>query len=200
MSRVAPNNDLSPGRVALLDMLERHQPYDEHEREMRERIAWFVAAHPDCFERTLLEGHVTASAWVVDRSREKALLTHHAKLGRWLQLGGHCDGESDVLRVALREVSEESGLHNLTVLHKSGIYDVDAHDIPARAEEPAHVHYDIRFAFEADPRAPLRITPESKDLQWVDLYSIRSWNPDLSVLRLAAKTRLLISAALGGVH
>jgi 8-oxo-dGTP pyrophosphatase MutT (NUDIX family) len=175
-------------RASLEDELARHQPFDRHELKMLKRISAFVGAHADCFERSLLVGHVTGSAWVLDEAREYALLTHHAKLDKWLQPGGHCDGEADVSRVAMREVQEEAGLDGIRPLLDGAIFDVDAHDIPARGNEPAHVHYDIRYAFEADRSAPLRISAESKDLRWVALDRIAELNTDESVLRMVRKT------------
>lgn len=178
-------------RSSLLDDLARHRPLDEHEAKMLARISAFVAGHSDCFERSLLVGHVTGSAWVLDREHEHALLTHHAKLDKWLQPGGHCDGDPDVLRVATREVEEEAGLVGMLPLKHGAIFDVDAHDIPQRKHEPAHVHYDIRYAFEASRAAPLRISAESKDLRWVSLDRIAELNTDESVLRMVRKTSQL---------
>lgn len=151
-------------------------------------ILGFVEQHEDCFSRSLLIGHVTASAWVVDLEQTHALLTHHAKLGKWLQMGGHCDGDSDVLNVALREVEEESGLSAVEPLLNGRIFDVDAHQIPARGVEPAHIHYDIRFLFQADRLTPLRISGESHDLRWVPFEEISLLNTDESVLRMLRKS------------
>lgn len=175
-------------RQGLLQMLRAHRAEDGHEAEMLGRIVRFVEAHENCFERSLLAGHVTASAWVVDRERRHALLTHHAKLDKWLQMGGHCDGETDVLRAALREVEEESGLLHVTPLLGGSIFDVDAHEIPARGAEQAHVHYDIRFLIEADRTEPLRISDESHDLRWVAFEEIPLLNTDESVLRMLRKS------------
>jgi len=171
-----------------LEQLRAHRAEAGREQRMLERIIAFVEAHADCFERRLAVGHVTGSAWVVDRERRHALLTHHAKLGKWLQLGGHCDGDSDVLRVALREVAEESGLENVQPLLGGGVFDVDAHEIPARGAEPAHVHYDIRFLAEADRNAPLRLSAESRELRWVAYEQIPQLNTDESVLRMLRKS------------
>jgi 8-oxo-dGTP pyrophosphatase MutT (NUDIX family) len=175
-------------RESLLARLREHRPDSEHEAGMLEKIVAFVEAHEDCFERSLATGHVTASAWVVDPERTHALLTHHAKLDKWLQTGGHCDGDGDVLRVALREVEEESGLAEVKPLLGGAIFDVDAHEIPARGEEPAHIHHDIRFLFEADRGAPLRMSDESHDLRWVAYEEIPLLNTDESVLRMLRKT------------
>jgi hypothetical protein len=91
-----------PTRATLLDELRAYLPADAREAQMRDRLIAFVAAHADPFARTLEIGHVTASAWIVDPARTRVLLTHHRKLGRWLQLGGHTDGDPDVRRAALR--------------------------------------------------------------------------------------------------
>lgn len=180
-----------PSREDLIQALEAHRPFNTHEAAMRERLLAFVRGHESCFERSLAIGHVTASAWVVDAALSLTLLTHHAKLGLWLQPGGHCDGDPDVLANALREVREEAGLVRLRPLLDGRIFDVDAHDIPARGPEAAHVHYDVRFLIEADPSEPLRLTAESHELAWVALDDVASLNTDESVVRLAAKTRAL---------
>jgi 8-oxo-dGTP pyrophosphatase MutT (NUDIX family) len=181
-------------RAGLIEALGRHQPFNAHEARMLERVLAFVSDHADCFERTLAVGHVTGSAWIVDAARVRALLTHHAKLGLWLQPGGHCDGDTAVRRVAMREAEEETGLKELTPLLGGAIFDVDAHEIPARRAESAHVHYDVRFAFEADTALPLRISEESKDLRWVPLDGIAGLNTDESVMRMVSKTRLMGAA------
>jgi 8-oxo-dGTP pyrophosphatase MutT (NUDIX family) len=177
-------------RQTLLDELRAYAPADAREARMRERLIEFVGAHHDAFERALAIGHVTASAWIVDPARTRALLTHHRKLGRWLQLGGHADGDPDVRRAALREAQEESGLTSLRFVHER-IYDLDVHPIPARRGEPAHDHYDVRFALEADPNEPLVVSTESKELAWIPLEALSTYEVDESVLRLARKTASL---------
>lgn len=178
-------------RAGLIEALARHQPFNEHEAKMLALIVEFAGATATCFERSHIAGHVTGSAWIVDAARGQALLTHHAKLGLWLQPGGHCDGDADVLRVAMREAEEETGLKALVPLLGGAIFDVDAHNIPVRKGEPAHVHYDIRYAFEADPGLPLQISAESRDLRWVPLDGIASLNTDESVMRMVSKTKVL---------
>lgn len=153
---------------------------------MRLRILAFVEAHEDCFERTLLDGHITASAWVLNSAHTEALLVHHARLDKWLQPGGHCDGSPDVLATAMREVLEETGVSAHPA--RQGLFDLDAHDIPARGQEPAHVHYDVRFLLEADRGVPLVVSEESRAVAWVPLHEVRRLNTDESVLRLVEKT------------
>jgi 8-oxo-dGTP pyrophosphatase MutT (NUDIX family) len=156
---------------------------------MRRELVEFVEAHENCFERSLQIGHVTGSAWIVDPDRTHTLLHHHGKLDRWLQLGGHADGDSDVRNVALREAREESGLTSVRPV-SADIFDVDVHCIPARGAEPEHFHYDVRYLFEADRSEPLRITNESKDLQWVRLDRVEELTQEESILRMVRKMGL----------
>ncbi|ALP52202.1 NUDIX hydrolase [Candidatus Tenderia electrophaga] len=177
-------------RNFLQDKLNRHCPFDAAEADMLQQIIEFVARHEGCFERSLSIGHVTGSAWIVDHERTHVLLTHHRKLDRWLQLGGHSDGDGHTLNVALREGREESGLAQLQPL-RDAIFDVDVHLIPARKDEAAHYHYDVRFLLEADRRAPLTLSGESKDLAWVSLDDAQRLAPEPSIQRMVAKSRVL---------
>lgn len=176
--------------MALLDELLMYVPADDREAAMRKRLIAFVSEHPDALERALQIGHVTASAWIVDPTRSRTLLTHHRKLDKWLQLGGHVDGDPDVRRAAMREAREESGLTSLRFVIDA-IYDLDVHPIPARPGEPAHEHFDVRFAFEADPAEPLIVSAESKELAWIGLDDLDAYDTDESVRRLARKTARL---------
>jgi 8-oxo-dGTP pyrophosphatase MutT (NUDIX family) len=148
----------------------------------------FVEAHTDCLLRSCLSGHLTGSAWVVSPDRRRVLLTHHRKLGKWLQLGGHADGDPDLLAVALREAREESGLSRLRVVDPR-LFDVDRHWIGARGAEPGHWHHDLRFMIEGDPSEPLTLTAESKALSWVDVAAVTGLNPEESMARMVRKTR-----------
>jgi len=176
-------------RNQVLQLLQAHavRPLDPHEAEMTAETIRFVEAHADCLRRTQLSGHLTGSAWVVDAGRTRTLLTHHRKLDKWLQLGGHADGDPDLLAVALREAREESGLTRLRAVIP-GIFDLDRHWIPQRKTEPAHWHYDLRFMIEADPGEPLVVTSESKDLAWVKVAEVITLNPEESMARMVRKT------------
>lgn len=148
----------------------------------------FVEAHADCLLRTCAPGHLTGSAWVVNAERWRALLTHHRKLDKWLQLGGHADGDGDLLAVAEREAREESGLTSVRAV-SAEIFDVDRHWIPERMGEPGHYHYDLRFMLVADLHEPLAVSSESKDLAWVPLEQVTRLNPEESMARMVRKTR-----------
>jgi len=173
-------------RNGLLLLLKAHQPYDAHEKMMHQRIIDFIEANPLCFERTLTIGHITASALIVNKQRTHTLMTHHHKLEKWLQLGGHSDGDPNPLSVALREAEEESGLKEITPVTEN-IFDVDVHPIPARKNEPEHFHYDVRFLFEADDSHILTITAESKNLAWIPLGDIKQYTTEESILRMVRK-------------
>ncbi len=138
------------------------------------------------FERGRLAGHYTGSAWLVSADGERALLTHHRKLGRWLQPGGHADGDPDLARVALREAQEESGLSDLAV--EAGIFDLDRHAIPARGSEPEHWHYDVRFVVRANGSEAFAVSEESLALAWKPVEDIAADpSSDASLRRMALK-------------
>ncbi len=123
----------------------------------------------DCF----FPGHFTASAWVVNPGRNKVLLLNHPKLNKWLQPGGHADGNGELHKVALRELMEEVGVTESQVqLLGGGIFDLDIHYVPAAQKqgrtEPEHLHFDARFAFELDDTKPL-VSPEELELKWFTL-------------------------------
>jgi 8-oxo-dGTP pyrophosphatase MutT (NUDIX family) len=170
-------------------LLELHasRALDAHEAAMTGATLQFVADHANCLERACVPGHLTGSAWIVSPDRSRVLLTHHHKLDKWLQLGGHADGDADLLAVALREAQEESGLSRVRAISRE-IFDLDRHWIPEQKTDPGHYHYDLRFLFEADPREPLMISNESKDLAWVELERVTSLNPEESIARMVRKT------------
>ena len=176
-------------REKALAQLRRHaaKKLDAHEAAMVADTIRFVETHEDCLLRTCAPGHLTGSAWIVDATRTRTLLTHHRKLDKWLQLGGHADGEADLLAVAWREAEEESGLKRLRAV-SAELFDVDRHLIPARGSEPEHFHYDLRFIIEADQAEALTVTSESKDLAWVAVADVTRLNPEESMARMVRKT------------
>jgi ADP-ribose pyrophosphatase YjhB (NUDIX family) len=119
-------------------------------------------------------------------------MTHHFKLNRWLQLGGHTEIGESVITAARREAMEESGLEAIKMVREA-IFDLDVHEIPAYGVAPTHVHYDIRFMFVADPDAKTTRNRESKQLRWIPLTQIESYTREWSVLRMAEKTTAFLS-------
>ncbi len=144
--------------------------------------------YENCFERSLLWGHITASAWVTTPDLQKVLLLHHSKLDRWLQPGGHADGDENVVSVAQKELQEETGLKSVQ-LATSGFFDLDIHTIPQRKDIPAHDHYDIRFHFVAHRPEETTINHESQGFKWVDMSHVLNLvQHEQSFVRMTAKT------------
>jgi 8-oxo-dGTP pyrophosphatase MutT (NUDIX family) len=174
--------------LLLVDLSRYAESASDSQREQAKRIATFVQFHEAPWQRSTLAGHLTASAWIVDESREHALLIHHKKLDRWLQPGGHIDdADESFLDAALREAREETGLE----LQGDGVvslFDVDVHQIPARRNEPAHLHYDLRFLFVADSKKGVTMNAnETNDLRWFPMQSIAGDTIfDTSVRRMAS--------------
>lgn len=171
-------------RRNLLEQLRNYRERYPQERDTVERFVDFVESEERCFERDCWRGHVTGSAWLLDPAREALLLTHHKKLGLWLQLGGHSDGDADTRRVALREASEESGL-SVALLDET-ILDIDIHAIPARKNDPAHFHFDVRYAIGAMDRSFV-VSDESNALAWAPLDNLKRYSSEISILRMLEK-------------
>lgn len=169
----------------LLEKLSEYAARHPGEAATVERFRRFIEAHENCFSRECLTGHITGSAWVLDPGKRQTLLTHHRKLDRWLQLGGHSDGDPDTLAVALREANEESGLPVEPLDER--IFDIDVHLIPARGTEPEHFHFDIRFLIQARHEA-FTVNEESNALQWVPLGEVERLTQEESVLRMVRKS------------
>ncbi len=146
----------------------------------------FLVEHIDAFARELAVWHFTGSAWLVSADSSRVLLTHHRKLGMWLQLGGHADGDTDLMRVALREAVEESGLDGLRV--EPVIFDIDRHRIPARGADPEHWHYDVRYVVHAGVDDAFVVSDESHALAWREIVEVaQDETADASVRRMAGK-------------
>jgi 8-oxo-dGTP pyrophosphatase MutT (NUDIX family) len=172
--------------------VEAYRPPDAEQSRLRQAILAHLSAHPDALERTCQPGHLTASALVIDRTCERALLLNHAKLGRWLQPGGHIEGDASLGLAALREVREETGLRALA-LHPE-VIDLDIHRIPARlrshgAVEAEHLHLDVRFLVFALSPEPLVESDESRGLAWFSQQALEQLATDASVRRLFERSR-----------
>jgi 8-oxo-dGTP pyrophosphatase MutT (NUDIX family) len=156
----------------------------------------FLDSAPEVFERHHPAGHFTGSAWLVSADGERVLLTHHRKLDRWLQLGGHADGDADLRAVALREAGEESGLAGLAVA--SEVFDLDRHWIPVRGAEPGHWHYDVRYVVHAGADEDFAVSEESLALAWWDVKRLASEaGIDASLQRMARRWLASTASAPG---
>lgn len=174
-------------QAQLIALLNAHVPVDATEAAHLHKALDFVSSTTDCCSRTTPMGHITASAWILSADRQSALLTHHKKLNRWLQLGGHVDDEdASIQAAAMREAREESGIDGLQLL-SAALFDVDVHPIQARANEPAHFHYDLRFLFQA-AHDSVSVSDESHALAWVALNALAQDTENASVSRMARKS------------
>ncbi len=143
------------------------------------------------FHRDHLPGHITGSAWIVNQDFSKTLLIEHAKLKKWLQPGGHADGETEVMNVARREALEETGVSGLIPLSTT-FFDLDIHPIPERKDFSAHDHYDVRYIFQVNDSVELTISDESTGLKWVSFETIASLtHNNQSIMRMVEKTNQL---------
>lgn len=168
------------------------QTYDG-QPDLRESYLEHLAACPDGMWKSCDSGHVTASALVIDPSRDRVLLTHHKKLGMWLQMGGHCEPEDvSVAAAALREATEESGIGGLTLL-PGGPVQLDRHMIPA----PCHWHLDVQYAALSPAGAVEEISDESLELRWFT-YDDVPLVADRSVVRLLERTRAALAERVSG--
>jgi 8-oxo-dGTP pyrophosphatase MutT (NUDIX family) len=171
---------------------------DAQEAVDLEEILAFIERHPAPFDRRIVEGHLTGSAVVVSAAGDHVLLLFHRKLERWLQPGGHAEvGERDGETVALREAREETGIEGL-VLHPSAPrpLDVDVHPIPARGDEPAHRHLDLRYLVVAPAGATLRRqAAEARALRWFtwDELAALDLDPGLRRAFRTARARIAVT-------
>jgi 8-oxo-dGTP pyrophosphatase MutT (NUDIX family) len=176
---------------ALAELLDAVIPADDKERVDLATLRAHGASLAEPFSRHQPVAHFTGSALVTDGARVALVL--HRTLGRWLQPGGHAEPEDggDLVRTALREAREETGL--AVRLHPSAPrpLDVDVHAIPARSGSPEHLHLDVRFLVLASGSAPLIADPgESVAVRWFALDEALALADDASLRRLLVKARV----------
>ncbi len=173
------------------DLLAVYAPADPDERRFKVRMLALLANAPRAFWRdTFKPGHFTGSGLVTSRQHDKVLLMRHKLIGRWMQFGGHADGETDLAEVALREASEESGFAPDRFTLRGGILDIDIHPIPPNAGkgEPAHEHFDVRFLLELDDALPLPPNPEGLALRWLPVaHASAATAGDPGLVRMLSK-------------
>ena len=168
----------------LRNHLDEYQGRYSGETALVERFRSLLTL-PDAFFRTCSPGHFTASALILNPAKTRVLLVEHRKLGIWVQPGGHADGDVHLENVARKEVEEETGL---SVFQGSlSILDLDIHPIPARKDESAHDHYDVRYLFIADPEQNLTISDESTDLRWIEIENLENFTREESMFRMLGK-------------
>jgi 8-oxo-dGTP pyrophosphatase MutT (NUDIX family) len=162
--------------MTLLEQLEKYKPYNDEEAVIKPIILDFLAQNDDAFCRENLLAHMTASAWIVNKERTKVLMAYHNIYNSWGWLGGHADGDEDLLRVIRKEVAEESGLTNIRLLY-DGIYGINILTVFPHYKRGkyvnAHLHFDVEYLFEADEEEAVRMKPdENSGVGWVSIEEI----------------------------
>lgn len=173
-------DDIAIARTAIVAALPGNA---DHEAARAEMLA-FVDTHPDALHRSCLAGHLTGSALVVDPATRHLLVLFHAKVQRWLQPGGHADGDAELAHVALREAQEETGIAGLSVVTPA--IDLDIHVFHnAAAVEPDHLHLDVRHLVLAPPGSEPVTNHESEGVAWVSLDELPRYEVDPGTIRMA---------------
>jgi 8-oxo-dGTP pyrophosphatase MutT (NUDIX family) len=176
-------------RDRLRAALGAHVVGDGQEARAMSAMLDALAGEPDPFDRATYPAHVTGSALVLASDADAALLVWHRKLQRWLQPGGHVHADdASTLATAMREAREETGIEAFEAPEGGRILDLDAHEIPARGAEPAHVHLDVRYLLTTS-----RLTPVAHDAAeveaaaWFERAALDALDLDASLRRALAR-------------
>jgi len=169
--------------MSLIEEVEAYNPYDELEAAEKAGFLQFLHAFGDnVYSRDNKVGHLTPSCWIINSDRTKALMINHKLRNTWSWLGGHADGDSDLLKVAIKEAREESGLKNIKVLTDK-FFDISvlpaSNHIKNNRYVSSHIHYCPTFLFEADEHEPLLVNEnETYGITWIEVDKIIDLVPD----------------------
>lgn len=157
-------------RQELLDEIAAYEPFNEQEERDKELIFHWIEQNEDAFSRKNVVAHVTASAWVVNKDRSKVLMVYHNIYNSWSWLGGHADGEIDLLSVAIREVKEESGISCVRPVSEN-IFSLESLTVDGHVKKgkyvSSHLHLNITYLLEADSEEAVRIkADENSGVAW----------------------------------
>jgi 8-oxo-dGTP pyrophosphatase MutT (NUDIX family) len=169
----------------LVELLNEYKLRYKKEMNVINQFLKFIS-NGNCFSLDNKVGHITASAFIIDTTKLSSLLTHHVKIKKWIQLGGHINkNDKNIFEAAYREAFEESSLNSLKLIKKS-IFDIDIHKIYSTNDQ-SHLHYDIRILFSADKSEPFQVSKESIDLKWIPFGSFEEYNSEWSLMKMREK-------------
>ena len=159
--------------MSIYEEIARYEPFNEQEARDKAVILRFLEQHEDAFRRENRIAHMTASAWVVNPTRDRVLMVYHKIYDSWSWTGGHADGETDLLSVALREVTEETGVTHVRAV-SGEIFSLETLTVDGHEKRgqyvPSHLHLNVTYLLEADDAEPLRICEdENKGVAWFSL-------------------------------
>ena len=165
-------------RQKLVSQIRRYVPYNEQEEADKALILNWIEKNDDAFLRDNVVAHMTASAWVVDKDRSKVLMVYHNIYHSWSWLGGHADGETDLLAVAIREVKEEAGISDVRPVSEE-IFSLESLTVDGHVKKgryvSSHLHLNVTFLLEGDTEAPLAVKPdENSRVGWIPADEIES--------------------------
>ncbi|WP_296620493.1 NUDIX hydrolase [Marivirga sp.] len=176
-----------------MNIIRQYSPQSEEEKIFKQQmLQLYQEKSIVAFSRENLEAHFTASAWILNPNTQEVLLLHHKKLDKWLQPGGHADGETDLEKVARKEANEETALENLDLVSDQ-VFDIDIHLIPEKKGIPQHDHYDVRFAYFCSNKGGTQINSESKDFQWINIKDVHTLTKEPSILRMVKKSKSILN-------
>lgn len=162
----------------LKKILEDYVPYNEQEENDKQMMLKYIDTFEDVLTRENRMSHFTASSWIVNKERTKVLMIYHKIYDSWAWTGGHCDGDSDTLHVALKEANEETGIENFKVL-SDGVYSIEIVSVDGHIKRgkyvPTHLHLNISYLLEADENDALRIKEdENSGVKWIDIKEVNN--------------------------
>lgn len=162
----------------LIDQIGAYTPFNDQEAADKPKLLSLLQSSKDIFTRDNTNAHMTASGWVVSPDRKSVLMIYHNIYNSWSWMGGHADGETDLLQVAQREIREESGIRDLKLLtpdiYSLEILTVDGH-IKRGQYVSSHLHLNVTYLFEADPAQPLHVKPdENSGVAWIPISDLTS--------------------------
>lgn len=182
----------------LKQQLEAYIPFNEQEQCDRALLLEWIESGQNILTRENAVAHLTASAWVVSPDRSKVLMAYHNLYHSWAWLGGHADGESDLLGVAIREATEESGIENVRAVSDK-IFSIETLCVEGHEKRgryvPCHLHLNVTYLLEADPALPIRSKPdENSAVAWIHaedipVKSTEPWFVDRIYQKLCKKAK-----------